>query len=152
MGRFRALSQPILCTQIDLVTSSRNFDVIFIVIHALFTNKCTFSKMGPKSKELSLDRKQIVVDLKREGKRNCEIVELLKIPESTIRSFWKTYQKRGNVENIPRVGRPRKITERREPRLLRSVKKTRGKVLRETTNNLNQGQTALVKPKTIQKY
>jgi hypothetical protein len=30
-------------------------------------------KMGRKSKELSEDRKQLVVDLKREGHRNCEI-------------------------------------------------------------------------------
>jgi hypothetical protein len=28
-------------------------------------------KMGRKSKELSEDRKQLVVDLKREGHRNC---------------------------------------------------------------------------------
>lgn len=34
-------------------------------------------KMGRKSKELSEDRKQLVVDLKREGHRNCEIVKLL---------------------------------------------------------------------------
>ena len=47
-------------------------------------------KMGHKSKELiSEDRKQLVVDLKREGHRNCEIVKLLHIPESTIRSIWK---------------------------------------------------------------
>jgi hypothetical protein len=36
-------------------------------------------KMGRKSKELSEDRKQLVVDLKREGHRNCEIVKLLHI-------------------------------------------------------------------------
>jgi hypothetical protein len=34
-------------------------------------------KMGHKSKKLSEDRKQLVVDLKREGHRNCEIVKLL---------------------------------------------------------------------------
>ena len=33
--------------------------------------------MGRKSKELTEDRKQLVVDLKREGNRNCEIVKLL---------------------------------------------------------------------------
>jgi DNA invertase Pin-like site-specific DNA recombinase len=59
--------------------------------------------MGRKSKELSEDWKQLVVDLKREGHRNCEIVKLLHIPESTIRSIWKKYNSTGNVENIPRV-------------------------------------------------
>jgi transposase len=51
--------------------------------------------MGRKSKELSEDRKQLVVDLKREGHRNCEIVKLLHIPESTIRSIWKKYNSTG---------------------------------------------------------
>ena len=41
-------------------------------------------KMGRKSKELSEDRKQLVVDLIREGHRTCEIVKLLHIPESPI--------------------------------------------------------------------
>ena len=80
-------------------------------------------KMGRKSKELSEDRKQLVVDLKREGHSNCEIVKLLHIPESTIRSIWKKYNSTGNVENIPRVGRPKKVTRRGEVRLFRTVKK-----------------------------
>lgn len=109
-------------------------------------------KMGRKSKELSEDRKQLVVDLKREGHRNCEIVKLLHIPESTIRSIWKKYNSTGNVENIPRVGRPRKVTRRGEVRLLRTVKKNRGKVLREITNDFNEGGVVRVHPKTIQRY
>ena len=108
--------------------------------------------MGRKSKELSEDRKQLVVDLKREGHRNCEIVKLLHIPESTIRSIWKKYNSTGNVENIPRVGRPRKVTRRGEVRLLRTVKKNRGKVLREITNDFNEGGVVRVHPKTIQRY
>ena len=44
-------------------------------------------KMGRKSKELSEDRKQLFVDLKREGRRNCEIVKLLHIPEFIIPQY-----------------------------------------------------------------
>ena len=94
--------------------------------------------MSRKSKELSEDRKQLVVDLKREGHRNCQTVTLLHIPESTIRSIWQKYNSTGNVENIPRVGRPRKVTRHSEVRLLRTVKKNRGKVLREITNDFNE--------------
>ena len=82
-------------------------------------------KMGGKSKELSEDPKQRVVDLKREGHRNCEIMKLLHIPECTIRSIWKKYNSTGKVENIPRVGRQRKVTRHGEVRLLRTVKKNR---------------------------
>jgi DNA-binding NarL/FixJ family response regulator len=49
-------------------------------------------KMGRKSKELSEDRKQLVVDLKREGHINCEIEKLLHIPESTIRLIMEEVQ------------------------------------------------------------
>jgi transposase len=108
--------------------------------------------MGRKSKELSEDRKQLVVDLKRKGHRYCEIVNLLHIPESTIRSIWKKYNSTGNVENIPRVGRPRKVTWHVEIRLLRTVKKNRGKFLREITNDFNEGGAVRVYPKTIQHY
>jgi transposase len=59
--------------------------------------------MGRKSKELSEDRKQLVVDLKREGHRNCEIVKLLHIPESTIRSIWKKYNSTGMLKTFPEL-------------------------------------------------
>lgn len=107
--------------------------------------------MGRKSKELSEDRKQMIVDLKREGTRTCEIVKLLHVSESTIRSIWKKFRQRGTVENIPRVGRPKKVTERGEARLIRSVKKNRGKVLREITNEFNEGGHVRVHPKTVQR-
>ena len=48
-----------------------------------------FFKTGHKSKELSHDHKQIFVDLKLQGCKNWKIVELLHIPESTIRLIWK---------------------------------------------------------------
>jgi transposase len=59
--------------------------------------------MGRKSKELSEDRKQLVEDLKREGHRNCEIVKLLHIPESTIRSIWKKYNSTGMLKTFPEL-------------------------------------------------
>jgi transposase len=93
------------------------------------------------------------VDLKREGHRNCEIVKLLHIPESTIRSICqKKYNSTYNVENIPRVGRPRKVTRRGEVRILRTVQNNRGKVLRKITNDFNEGGVVRVHPKTIQRY
>ena len=56
------------------------------------------------------------------------------------------------IFQIPRVGRPRKVTRRGEVRLLRTVKKNRGKVLREITNDFNEGGVVRVHPKTIQRY
>jgi hypothetical protein len=44
------------------------------------------------------------------------------------------------------------VTRRGEVRLLRTVKKIRGKVLREITNDFNEGGVVRVHPKTIQRY
>jgi len=101
--------------------------------------------MGCKSKELSHDHKQIVVNLKQEGCRNCEIMELLHIPESTTHSNWKKYNATGNVENIPIVGRPKKVTQHGEARLLRNC----DKVLRAITNDFNEEGAVCVHSKTV---
>lgn len=67
--------------------------------------------MGRRSKELSHENKQIVVNLKQEECRNSEIMELLHIPESTIRSIWKKYNATSKDENIPIYGRPTEVTQ-----------------------------------------
>ena len=64
----------------------------------------------------------------------------------------KKYNSTGNVENIPRVGRPRKVTQRGEVRLLRTMKKNCGNVLRKITNDFSEGDVVRVPPKTIQRY
>ena len=107
--------------------------------------------MGRKSKEISHEIKQLVVDLKREGHRNCDIQRLLKISESTIRSIWKKFISTGNIENMPRSGRPRKMTKRAESRLLRLVRKNRQLPLRDITNDFNEGGEVQVHHKTVQR-
>jgi transposase len=128
------------------------FDIILRLLAACLQIFTHIFKMVRKSKELSHDRKQIVVDLKQEGCRNCEIVELLHIPESTVCSIWKKYNATSNVEIILRVGRPKKVTKPGEVRLLRMVKKNRGKVLRKITNDFNEGGSVRVPAKTVQRY
>ena len=77
----------------------------------------------------------MVVDLKQTGHRNCDIQRLLKISESTIRSIWKKFISPGNIENMPRSGRPRKIMKQAESRLLRLVRKNRQLPLLDITND-----------------
>ena len=91
--------------------------------------------MGRKSKEISHEIKQLVVDVKREGHRNCDIQRLLKISESTIQSIWKKFISTGYIENMPRSGRPRKMTKRAESRLLQLVRKNRQLPLLDITND-----------------
>ena len=107
--------------------------------------------MARKSKEISNEIKQLVVDLKREGHRNCDIQRFLKISEYPIRSILKKFISTGNIENMPRSGRPRKMTKRAESRLLRLVRKNRQLPLRDITNNFNEGGEVQVHHKIVQK-
>ena len=107
--------------------------------------------MGRKSIEISHEIKQLVVDLKREGHRNCDVQRLLKISESTIRSIWKKFISTGYIENMPRSGRPHKMTKRAESRLLRLVRKNRQLPLRDITNDFNEGGEVQVHHKTVQR-
>lgn len=81
--------------------------------------------MGRKSGELTDEVKNRIVSLIIENHKPCEIVRLLNISGSTVRSVWNKYIKRGSVENLPRVGRPRKLSHRDEKWIMRAVKNNR---------------------------
>lgn len=95
--------------------------------------------MGRKSAETSENTKEVIVKLKTGGYKVSEISRMLQIPESTCRSIFKTFQERGNVLKAKRKGRPRKVSRRGETRLLRLVKRNRGKVLKDITTEFNVG-------------
>jgi transposase-like protein len=54
--------------------------------------------MGRKSKELSPDKKEVIINLKSNGHKISEISRMLSIPESTCRSVIKTYNERKSFE------------------------------------------------------
>ena len=89
-----------------------------------------------KSKEISHEIKQLVVDLKREGHRNCDIQRFLKISESPIRSILKKFISTGNIENMPRSEESRK--NRQLP-------------LRDITNDFNEGAEVQIHHKFVQR-
>lgn len=109
--------------------------------------------MGRKSKELSPDKKEVIVTMKSDGYKISEISRVLSIPESTCRSVVKTFNKRKSYENGHRSGRPRKMSARGEARLRRVVKKHRGKVLRDIASEFNiENDENSVSQRTIQRY
>ena len=79
--------------------------------------------MGRKSKELSPDKKEVIVNLKSNGHKIGEISRMLSIPESTCRSVIKTYNEQKSFEKARRSGRLRKMSGQSEARLKHLVKK-----------------------------
>jgi transposase len=78
--------------------------------------------MGRKSKELSPDKKEVIVNLQSNGHKISEISRMLSLLESTCRSVIKTYNERKSFEKACRSGRPRKMSARSEARLMRLAK------------------------------
>jgi transposase len=64
--------------------------------------------MGRKSKELSPDKKEIIVKLKDYGFKISEISRTLGVPESTCGSILKTFRALGSFLKAKRMGRPKK--------------------------------------------
>jgi transposase len=109
--------------------------------------------MGRKSKELSPDKKEVIVNLKSNGHKISEISRILSIPESTCMSVIKTYNERKSFEKARRSGRPRKMSARSEARLKRLAKENHGKVLRDIATEFNIGNgDHSVSKRTVQQY
>jgi transposase len=55
--------------------------------------------------------------LKREGYAHRKIAEIIGRDHSTITKFLKRYDERNSVENKPKTGRKKLVTERFDPQL-----------------------------------
>ena len=108
-----------------------------------FRGVCTYivanvNKMGRKGKELTSDQKSCLSALNDAGYRKSDIFILTGIKQSTVYSFLKRDEHRGDMENIKRTGRPKSFHDRDMRKLSRCVKKHRRKSLSEITNIFNE--------------
>lgn len=108
--------------------------------------------MGRKSGELTDEVKNRIVSLKIEIQKPCEIVRLLNISGFIVRSVWNKYIKRGSVENLPRVGRPRKLSHRDENWIMRAVKNNRCRNHISLDYNEGKHRTETVHKCTVQRF
>ena len=72
-------------------------------------------------KETSADLWKIVIMLKNEGKSLKEIGKILNLSKSTVQVIVKNLETTGSYENKPRPGRPPKLNERIQRRILREI-------------------------------
>ena len=72
-----------------------------------------------KRKELSSDIKTRIIDKHKAGNSYNKISEQLHVPKSTIQSVIKKYKEFGSPANMPRAGRPRKISHRMPRKIVR---------------------------------
>jgi transposase len=70
---------------------------------------------------MSIEDRGAMVALRKEGRTFAQLAHEYNRPESTLRNVWKHYQAHGTVELSYGKGRPRKLDEQAEDRLVRSV-------------------------------
>ena len=77
----------------------------------------------PRSKEIQKQMRKKVIEIYQSGKGYKAISKALGLQRTTVRAIIHKWQKHGTVENLPRSGRPTKITPRAQRRLIQEVTK-----------------------------
>ncbi|CDQ74633.1 unnamed protein product [Oncorhynchus mykiss] len=99
-----------------------------------------------KTKELSKDTRNKIVDLHQAGKTASAIGKQLGLKKSTEGAFirkWKTYK---TTDNLPRSGAPRKISPRGVKIITRTVSKNPRTTRGDLVNDLQRAGTKVTKP------
>ena len=107
--------------------------------------------MARHNKEMTTETKQMILRLKREGYAHRKIAEIIERDHSTITKFLKRYDERNSVENKPKTGRKKLVTERGDRVILRSVKVNRRETLRDLTNIVNERLPRPVSTRTVRR-
>ncbi|KAK3538015.1 hypothetical protein QTP70_027365 [Hemibagrus guttatus] len=97
-----------------------------------------------KTKELSKDTRNKIVDLHQAGKTECAIGKQLGVKKSTVGAIirkWKTYK----TDNLPRSGAPRKISPRGVKMITRTVSKNPRTTQGDLVNDLQRAGTKVTK-------
>ncbi|KAK3568583.1 hypothetical protein QTP86_009307 [Hemibagrus guttatus] len=98
-----------------------------------------------KTKELSKDTRNKIVDLHQAGKNESAIGKQLGVKKSTVGAIirkWKTYK---TTDNLPRSGAPRKISPRGVKMITRTVSKNPRTTRGDLVNDLQRAGTKVTK-------
>ncbi|KAK3556981.1 hypothetical protein QTP70_022323 [Hemibagrus guttatus] len=77
----------------------------------------------PRSKEIQKEMRKKVIEIYQSGKGYKAISKALGLPRTTVRAIIYKWRKHGTVENLPKSGRPTKITPRAQQQLIQEVTK-----------------------------
>ncbi|KAK3530759.1 hypothetical protein QTP70_000805 [Hemibagrus guttatus] len=109
------------------------------------SNSQTPNSTMAKTKELSKDTRNKIVDLHQAGKTEPAIGKQLGVKKSTVGAIirkWKTYK---TTDNLPRSGDPRKISPRGVKMITRTVSKNPRTTRGDLVNDLQRAGTKVTK-------
>ena len=98
---------------------------------------------------LSVEQRNLILQLSCDGLTGRKIAELLAIHHSTVNRFLKRNKVTGSVEPGRSSGRPRKTDERGNRRLFRLVKENRRKSIKEICVKFNEENHVKISTRTV---
>uniref|UniRef100_A0A8C7Q345 Serine/threonine-protein phosphatase 4 regulatory subunit 4 n=1 Tax=Oncorhynchus mykiss TaxID=8022 RepID=A0A8C7Q345_ONCMY len=110
------------------------------------SNSHTPNSTMAKTKELSKDTRNTILDLHQAWKTESAIGKQLGLKKSTVGAIirkWKTYK---STDNLPRSGAPRKISSRGVKIITRTVSKNPRTTRGDLVNDLQRAGTKVTKP------
>lgn len=61
---------------------------------------------------ISIKERELIIQWDKDGKNQQEIADLLNCHQSSVSRFLRKYKQIGNIENLPRSGRPTKLNKK----------------------------------------
>lgn len=107
--------------------------------------------MGRKSKELSTNVKEMIVESYKSNRNVSELSRIFGIPRRTIGSVIKKFNDFGSVENRSGRGRKKLFSDRDVSQLSRVAKQNRRRSLQDITSIINEGRGHSFCTKTVQR-
>lgn len=122
--------------------------VVYLFYFSIVT---TVNNMATGRQEMSVEQKQVAVELYLQGEKQCKLAELFSVHKSTISRVLQKFNNGEGIENSQNRGRPNFVDERGDRRLLRQVKNNRRQTLQEISNNYNQHAPKTISTRTVQR-
>ncbi len=99
-----------------------------------------------RSKEIQEQMRKKVIEIYQSGKGYKAISKALGLQRTTVRAIIHKWRKHGTVVNLPRSGRPTKITPRAQRRLIQESQKTPQQHLKNCRPHLPQLRSVFMTP------
>lgn len=71
---------------------------------------------------ISIKERELILKWDKEGKNQQEIAELLQCHQTSVSRFLAKYNQKGVIQNLPRSGRPTKLTKKTLSQLKQKIK------------------------------
>ncbi|KAK3519520.1 hypothetical protein QTP70_033504 [Hemibagrus guttatus] len=150
LSEAQGVLQNILCRRlykcVGQTTPNSHYDVSEYKRHlSTISNSQTPNSTMAKTKELSKDTRNKIVDLHQAGKTESAIGKQLGVKKSTVGAIirkWKTYK---TTDNFPRSGAPRKISPHGVKMITRTVSKNPRTTRGDLVNDLQRAGTKVTK-------